>query len=529
MLKYWLAVPIIATIIVGGLWLSQYSTQDSSPAQTTQQQFDQADTESQPPAGPLPAKQSAPAAVSKPESSDGLDAPVAALQEINAIDRPFGQSLALYQLLDTMTADQVVGLIDAAASSLPNQHYMSATSIMFAKLTELDPERALQEAQGRASPAQMAWLTNIFSIWVRIDNVAARAAAERLSGFNRQAAQQAMARFDPEVVVQGTRGNVVIRAPFRHTNFEDAWGEALSLKDPTQRTRQLMVLAMQWASSDPQAAIQAGVGIEDQNIRNVVLGNSLGLWAQQDADSAEAWLLSRSEEERKALLQNAAGTLQDPDLALRLSRGLDGDVKQRVVRNAIRAFVGHSPDAAEAWVMQQAEQDIRNTGLNALVSHKVNGLNPQQALGWVDSLSSDDADVVRSRVFRRLVQAEPELIASRLGEVTDRKAQDSIANNVFQVLLARDIDDAIDFAQTTRFGTSRVMFQSMGQVWGKQDRAAALGFITTLSDTTQRDAGLVGVALSEPERDPADLLALISNPEMRSQIEQAHKRANNRK
>ena len=235
------------------------------------------------------------AAVSgSPATAQGMPRGVpATIHEILKLPGDFAQTTALYVLAASQDQDGIERLLDEARSIERISESRAASSILYGRFAEFDPEAAVEHMMRSASGFDPNGLYGIFHSWARTDLEAALKGASKLDDRNRQMAGMAIVRSRDDLPVEEREAmaskldlQVSVREPTASDlrspkAAERAWQSVLAMGDREARERELYHLARHWGQQDPQAAIRAIESLRDRNERDQLLQIAIHAWAER--------------------------------------------------------------------------------------------------------------------------------------------------------------------------------------------------------------------------------------------------------
>ena len=150
----------------------------------------------------------------------------------------------------------------------------------------------------------------------------------------------------------------------------------------------LKVIALSWAETDPQAAIEWLLKQPDRTERTVALKQIMRTWTLRDLDAAWGWWLAEKELADERGIENAP-------------------LRSILLAPALRSMAEFRPVEASKWVEQVTKPEARMV-LIQRIAHFWALRDPEQAQAWVDGLGlSDEAAakiaqaIARARSARR--------------------------------------------------------------------------------------------------------------------------------
>lgn len=450
--------------------------------------------------------------------------------EISAMTSEFEQSMYLYQMLNGRTTQELLELLDEA-DIFRGEDYRAATSIIFGRLAELDPELALTEALSRQSPLRTTWITAIFHSWARIDLEAAIIKAETLPLSTKQFAARAIAgsRNDLDMQQQidlASRLDVQVPTAVADGDFAGAWEHANSISDRSTRMQTLMALATKWASIDPAQALIAAQSIGSMSVRSSIEQRVVSRWAEDDPQAAIDWILHQESSPRLGnLVQGIVSRIAQSDLqqAKAIANSLTGVERDSATLGLVARWAVDDLDAATEWMTNLESPQMRNQAVRTIALGLVQAGDIGRVDEWMLSLTNQETDSANMLVNSILVNTDPDLAAQRVEAMRSGPSRDSMTTSLVQQWAQRDPAQAARWIESQNVPNEA--YQSLLQSWTRWSPIDALAYARNLRDDDQRDYALMGV-LSFPSSDDVEaILDEFVDPNLRNRAaQQAYRR-----
>ena len=472
-------------------------------------------------ATPDPAVSGSPAAV---VSKVATTAPVT-FADLEKIRSDFEQTYALYQLMDGQDAAGIEGLLDQAKSELSGDDYVAASAILYGRLAELDPQRAVERVLLAPGTAQSSWLSAVFHSWARLDLDAALAAAQQLSGPFKQIAGRAVLRSRGDlsgVVRSDIAGELALQSPplTRGSDFSQAWQEAIARPNRNQQAQGLMQIAALWASTDPAAAMTATEAIAASGLRQSIQGRIAMEWARQDPDAAFEWVRNQSDSAQSSrIVQQVFQVLAqtDPQQAYARAQQLGGSMSTRAMLGVIGPLAVVDRQAAAQWLEAQQSPTLRMEAIQTMAV-SLGQHAPDAAADWIDTLPENDAYMADMMLSAILINVDPDRAARRVAQMDDPQRRQNAASNLISNWASNDVKAAADWITTMPQAEQGSLYQVLAAQWSQFDSAAALQFVTRLDSDAHKDHVRLGVISSGGPLDQAErLIGDIQDPQLKQQ------------
>ncbi len=281
-----------------------------------------------------------------------------------------------------------------AAAKPPSALRTFTLGVVLARYAELDPARATALGRELRVPADV--LGPLYAAWATSDPARARAALAEIDdpvaattiGLAMFAAlgsdEIAMRQIAADLPNGAERGFIVgAIAALAETHPAIALDQALALTESGLSGLALQRIATEWAQSDIAAALKAGDGIADPDLRATFKSAVLREWAQFDLDAVFTYYLALDVESQEELA--ALGALRevarlDPYRALELSARLPAAVRIAVEQTALQSLAQRDPEAALQYLSRLPpgqQQQVRQS-----LSRAYGKQDPEAALAW---------------------------------------------------------------------------------------------------------------------------------------------------
>jgi hypothetical protein len=211
-----------------------------------------------------------------------------------------------------------------------------------------DPQQALDwSLRNLTGRTQLESLDEIFSSWDGKSIADAAAALRGLpAGLRASALPSVAARFgtiDPRAALPWAEQLPAVERSLASSGVIGGW----AAKDPAAAAQALAglpaqgmdkafeIVGRQFAQSDPAAATQWAGALPNEKRRNDAIGNVVGTWARQNAESASEYLAGLA----------------------------PGELRDRAIVGFVNSVRGLDPASAAAWAVSIQSQDLQNSNL----------------------------------------------------------------------------------------------------------------------------------------------------------------------
>ena len=323
---------------------------------------------------------SAESAQSPAASVQALPQVPGALAEIMRLHGDFAQTTALYVLASSQDRAGIERLLDEAASIRQASERRAASSILYQRYAELDPEAAVAHIMDRDADFDPTWLYGVFHTWAREDLAGAVAHSKTLDQRSRamggaailrsrddlpQADREALAAQLDVQVVQQESSAIDIRTP---EAAQRSWRAALATENRESRSMKLHSMVQAWTMEDPQAAMRAIESLEDPQLREGLLYVGVQGWAEKEPRQAVNWVLARPRSQVRMQLLTAglsSFVMKDPSAAMDMAEELPSAERLQVLPSMFANWA--SIDARSAAARAERLEGCEPAGPGAVV------------------------------------------------------------------------------------------------------------------------------------------------------------------
>jgi hypothetical protein len=432
----------------------------------------------------------------------------ATLREIMKLEGDFTQSAALHVLAASQDEEGIERLLDEAKSIGRGSERRAASSILYQRYAELDPEAAIDHMMRREGELDLNWLYAVFYSWARTDLDDALARAAKLDDRNRSMAGNAIVRSRddlPPAEREALGSKLELRISVRDPSATDlrspkaaerAWHDALAIGNRDQRQQELFAVAHAWAQQDPQAAIRAIESLRDRRQREMLLQIALQSWSQKSPREAAEWILARPpSQQRLQLLAESLGAYvaKAPSAAMEMLERLSPSEKQMMVPQVLMNWAGTDPRAAAAWLEKQDDSEVHRRAY-MFIATAFAEQDSDEALRWAASLPEERAQEVMSQVIQRIAYEDPERAAGMLRQVDEGPQRDSAISNVALAWAQSDPRAALSWVEKqTRSDSTPDLYRTVFGQWAVYDAEAAASQLNFILESDTRNAAILGM------------------------------------
>lgn len=485
---------------------------------------------------PLRSAPESPLPVFVPPIEPAFTPPVAGpstLEEILRNPSDFEQTAALYLLGLSATREQLEVLIAEAAELDQVSERRAATSILYGRYAELDPESAVAHILEHGGAFANRWLDSVFHTWSRQDLQSAIERLGELPPHLRTVAGAALlnARDDlpaderrfiaQQLGIEPVMAQLEMQRQIAMTDTDpqEAWRAAFATANQQMRTQQLFRVAVTWANSDPLAAMEAAASVSQLSIRTALQQQIAGVWARDNPTAAIDWALAQPPSSgRGDILSGVLGALAttDPPTAISLAESLSEPDRNKALGGVLKGWASTDPRAAAEWF--NLSKDTLSPNVANSVASAYASRYPEEALSWANSLPPASSTMASTIVLSMIGQQDPGRAAELALQLADENTRTNVVQNVLRNWAESDPRAAGRWvARIDDDAQRQPLYASLLRRWSQYDRAGAVQFAQQLRSAADRDAALVGLINSL-----SDDLPLVE--ELYTQIQSADQR-----
>ena len=431
------------------------------------------------------------------------------LEEILRNPSDYEQTAALYNLGLNASREQLEALLAEAAGLSQVSERRAATSILYGRYAELDPESAVEHILRHGGVFADRWLNSVFHTWSRQD---LQAAIDRLSDLpthlkpaagsallnarddlSAQERYEIAQRLGIENVMQQLESQRQIATT--DTDPQEAWQVALATENRQYRMQRLYGVAAAWANTDPLGAMHTIATLSDPSLKMGLQQQIVRLWAQRDPRQAIDWVFAQAPSSGRAdMLAAALGTLAatEPHNAIGLADNLVGRERERVLASVMQGWASSDPRAAIEWF--QFAQDTLPANVAVSVSAVYATQYPDEAFEWAISLPPAESASASIMVLSVIGQSDRDHAAELALSIPDATTRNNAIRNLVQNWSDSDPNAAGQWISEVDDENQRKrLYSSLLQRWSRYDRDAAVSFAERLPSSSDRDAAIVGI------------------------------------
>jgi len=447
------------------------------------------------------------------------------IMEMLRLPSDFDQTEALYVIAGRSDSAQVQDLIDQANRIADLSDRRGALSILFSRLTDIDPESAVAIA-GHAFGGDQSVEASVWRSWARRDLDGALQAARKLRPESRKiaAAQSIYGAY-------GFLGNDITG------RIEQVLGV------PPGRWIKSQYIQSLAADSPPQAVdyINRLRPFREQGNAARILGSYLGRTNPNQAESYSRLFVTGSTRSQYESAMLEALAMVDPTLVL--DRWLsDPNIRKYggSMASALSQLAATDPDRAIAYFNSIDNPQIRQMAANSIVGVLARD-DPLHALAWAreNDLSSGQAmyqqaimlvagidpaiameainnfpndaqrDSLVAMVISSMVRSDPALAVASLEQIADGRGKQQAAQRLLMTWVQTDSQAAMTWAIDNAEQYGPQIMQNISGMFIRQNPESAMRMLPGLDEKTAHDWSLQIVQTLADQRSPAEAEAFM--------------------
>jgi len=410
------------------------------------------------------------------------------IEQVLALPTRFMQAEALHVLAGRSDSAEIQNLIFDANRIADEQDREGALTILFYRLTELDPYSALALTRTEYFRGHRVVEHEVWKAFGRTDLDAAIAAASEQTSATRKnmAAQSLYAAF-------GYLGNEIT------DRIEAELGVA-----PDRSTRAQYLYRL--ADRSPAEAIAWINTLESQSLRRDAVSMLASYLAQPDPERAASFESLLADVQDRAMYKNVVARDQvraNPRTVLDqlIASGRSG-LSRNAIHTAMRAIASNDLDAAIVYFDQLTSLDDRRS-MGSVIASELAEHDIDQALTWARAHDRPDMPRMMMNVLRILAVTDPQRALSEAMATGNVQTRTMLIMNTVQGISWKNPQSALDLIEQIADGQEKnqVREQIMSQ-WVRTDPDAAVNWVLGLDDQAARELlenGGSGIIRNSPE------------------------------
>ncbi len=381
------------------------------------------------------------------------------IEDLLALPGDFARAEALYALAGRADSIKLHDLIFQADGILDVAERRGALTILFSRLTEMDPASALAMSRSPPFASEPRFETAVWQSWARLDLEAALGQAVMEDAARRHNAAKAL------FAAYGYWGN----------DTTDYISRTLGMQPGTAT---LALYMYQVADRDPAAAVAYVNTLQDpgkQHEAATLLGSYLGQYdfqrATRVASLFEATYLRDAYESAVA----SAAAQSDPIATLDellANPALSGRLAQ--VQSAMQALAERDIDQALAYLERVSNPEHREQLANSVALQFARS-DPDRALAWAKENDRSEHASILSQVLSTIARENPELAVDEAQKLSSSMQKQHAFNMIAMLAVRHDPQQAVALLEHVDQPADRNMIaETIARSWMLSDPDAAL-------------------------------------------------------
>ncbi len=374
-------------------------------------------------------------------------------------------------------------------------------------------------------------LNAVFSQWAKIDLAGAKAAIGGLKGSEASMARQ------------------ILISTVARENPQEAWALTNSFSGAGSSTADSKVQVIQvWAQTDPNAALQAAMGIPEAGTRSRAISSAVSTWGSKDFSAALNYSLGVQDSTlRSDILRSLSSSsdLQNPGqlLSVIMEYMPPGDNFQQSVNSLISNWASKNtaeaamavrqlppgrvfsqatagiasewsrsgqPMEALTWAKTLPEGEGRQSALNSLFSDW-SSQAPEEAVAALSSLTTED----RRRAVRAVAggwsRQNPEAVLRWSASLADPEEKKDVQRDAISQWAGASPESAANYVAGLTGESQSRSLETVISRWAAKDAESAGDWLMQLPTSQGKDSALSTVAKKISSEDPESALSWAGN------------------
>jgi len=449
----------------------------------------------------------------------GHYADVRGLAQAVSLPTAFARAEALHALAARSEEAGLKALLDEAAEIADPADRHLARQVLYLRYAELDAAAAARGAAAESPPESRELIKMLFGDWARRDPDGAFAALQEFSAdtdLQRSAAEglleahlwrdsdeagAILARLPHSLSTPHMQGEAV--AANAERDPAAAFEQALTLVDRAARQTALLRVAETWAATDPQSAFERVRGLTDARFRaSVGLIVATG-WAKRDPEAL--WAAADVEDDRRLRghMQTAALSalaMEDTERAFELADELEANDRSSAYFLMVSRLAMEDPDRAADAVLVISDADARRRAAQSIVGTLVSR-DIDAALEWAETVEGERGSLWRA-ALKQAARSDPLVALNRASALGDADERASALATVIRGAAATAPDLAAGYIGELPAGPLRDKASSaLMNALAASDPRAAMEFVLA-RPPEERDSLLPDAARRFAENHP---------------------------
>ncbi len=440
------------------------------------------------------------------------------IKEMLRLPSDFDQTEALYVIAGRSDSAAVQDLIDQANRIAGLSDRRAALSILFSRLTDIDPESAVAIA-GHAFRGDQSVEASVWRSWARHDLEAALQAARKLVPESRKvaAAQSIYGAYGflgndvTEHIEQvlGVPPSRWVKTQYIQSLAAESPSKAIDYINDLRPLREQMSAARNLGAylgrTKPLQAEAYSRLFANSQARAQYDGAMFQTLALIDpALVLDRWLNNPNLQQYASSMASALSQLAatDPDRAIAYFNSLDNpQFKQIAARSIVSALARDDPKQALAWARENDRSSGQSTYQQAILL--VAEIDADAAMEAINDFpNASQRDSLTASVISSMVRSDPALAVATLEQIAEGRGKQQAARQLVMAWVQADPQAAMTWAieNTDQYGTQ--VLQEASSMFIMRDPEAAIRLLPGLDERTASDWSIRIVQALADQRSP---------------------------
>jgi hypothetical protein len=447
------------------------------------------------------------------------------IKEMLRLPSDFDQTEALYVIAGRSDSAAVQDLIDQANRIADLSDRRAALSILFSRLTDIDPESAVAIA-GHAFAGDQSVEASVWRSWARHDLDGALEAARKLVPESRKvaAAQSIYGAYGflgndiTEYIEQvlGVPPSRWIRTQYIQSLAAESPSKAIEyinelrpLREQANAARNLGAYLGRTKSLQAEAYSRLFVNSQSRSQYDYAMFETLAII--DPALVLDRWLSNPKLQQYAGSMASALSqlTATDPDRAIEFFNSLENpQFRQIAASSIVNTLARDDPKQALAWARENDRSSGQSTYQQAILL--VAEIDADAAMEAINDFpNASQRDSLTASVISSMVRSDPALAVATLEQITEGRGKQQAARQLVMSWVQEDPQAAMTWAleSTDQYGTQ--ILQDASSMFIMQDPEAAMRLLPGLDQQTASDWSIRIVQALADKRSPAEAEAFM--------------------
>ena len=254
--------------------------------------------------------------------------------------------------------------------------------------------------------------------------------------------------------------------------------ELVETLETPRRNRIAMSVLSAWGETDPEAALDAFMAMENAAHFHQRFGYSIiRSWANEDPQAAFEWVRAQGPSPmRSTWLGSTLADLgrSDPTRALTLAGELDGMARSRAIASVLRTWADQDPRAAAAWLDASG---YKTTAAVHAVAGRFADQDPEDAFEWLLDQSVEAQRRGLPWAVREIAAESPESALRLVERIGDSRVKQGATLQLISTWVETDPQAVVRAIARMDDSMSQHLYHRAFQEWSRLDPVSAAAFL----------------------------------------------------